>query len=388
MGHFGCQPIRIAWFSLVLPALVVNYMGQGALLLASPETREHPFFYLAPGWALLPLVVLSTMATVIASQAVISGAFSLTRQAVQLGYLPRVDIEHTSSVHIGQIYIPGLNWLLMIACVGLVVGFRSSSNLAAAYGVAVTTDMVFTTILLAVVAHSQWKWGFPATFGMAAGFLVFDLGFWSAGLTKIPSGGWFPLVIAAFVFTLMTTWKTGRRILAARLAESALPLSELTSRIEAENPARVKGTAVYLTRDPSVLPHALVLNLEHNRVLHERIVFLGIVTEDQAYVFHADSVRIELLSPEVYRVTAHGGFAEDVKVPMVLERCRALGLDIDPEQATFFVGRETLLATERPGMAIWRERLFARMARNARRATRYFSIPAHRVVEIGAEIEL
>jgi len=388
MGHFGKRPIRFAWFALVLPALLLNYFGQGALVIQDPTAAEHPFFQLAPEWALIPLVVLTTFATVIASQAVISGAFSLTRQAVQLGYLPRVDIEHTSSTHIGQIYIPGLNWLLAIACVGLVLGFRSSSNLAAAYGVAVTTDMVFTTILLAVVAHAQWKWSLPATIAMAASFLVFDLGFWTAGLTKIPSGGWFPLVIAAAVFTIMTTWKKGRAILSERLAESALPIAELPARVAKMGPVRVKGTAVYLTRDPKLVPHALLLNLHHNKVLHERIVFLGMFTGAQAYVREADRVQIEPLSPNVYRVSAHHGFAEDPEVPGVLERCRKMGFEIDPAQTTFFVGRETLLATERPGMAIWRERLFSRLARNARRATRYFKIPPNRVVELGAEIEL
>ena len=388
MGHFGKRPIRVAWFALVLPALLLNYFGQGALVIADSSASDHPFFGLAPGWALIPLVVLTTLATVIASQAVISGAFSLTRQAVQLGYLPRVDIEHTSSTHIGQIFIPGLNLLLAVACVGLVLGFRSSSNLAAAYGVAVTTDMVFTTILLAVVARTLWKWSLAATIALAATFLIFDLGFWTAGLTKIPSGGWFPLLVAAFVFTVMTTWKRGRKILAERLAENALPIAELPPRIEAAAPVRVKGTAIYLTRDPSVVPHALVLNLQHNKVVHERIIFLGMFTEAQAYIPAADRVQIETIAPNVYRVTAHHGFAEDPEVPGVMDRCREMGLVINLAETTFFVGRETLLATERPGMAIWRERLFARLARNARRATRFFKIPPSRVVELGAEIEL
>ena len=388
MGHFGKRPIRLAWFVLVLPALLINYFGQGALVIADPSAAEHPFFQLAPSWALIPLVVLTTLATVIASQAVISGAFSLTRQAVQLGYLPRVDIEHTSSTQIGQIYIPGLNWLLAIACIGLVVGFRSSSNLAAAYGVAVTTDMVFTTILFAVVARTRWNWSIAATVALAAAFLVIDLGFWTAGVTKIPSGGWFPLVIAAAVFTVMTTWKTGRAILAERLAESALPIEKLGERVAAAALTRVPGTAVYLTRDPNFVPHALLLNMRHNKVLHERIVFLALFTSTQAYVRDADRVTVETLAPNVYRVRAHYGFAEDPEVPNVIERCRQQGLDIDPSQTTFFVGRETLLATERPGMAIWRERLFARLARNARRATRFFNIPPNRVVELGAEIEL
>ena len=388
MGHFGKRPIRLAWFVVVLPALLINYFGQGALVIADPQAAEHPFFELAPEWALIPLVVLTTLATVIASQAVISGAFSLTRQAVQLGYLPRVDIEHTSSTQIGQIYIPGLNWLLAIACVGLVVGFRSSSNLAAAYGVAVTTDMVFTTILFAVVARTKWNWSVPAVVALAAAFLIMDLGFWTAGITKIPSGGWFPLVIAAGVFTIMTTWKTGRGILAERLAQSALPLAKLPERIASTQPLRVPGTAVYLTRDPTLVPNALLLNLHHNKILHERIVFLGMFTETQAYVRDEDRVKIETLAPNVYRVNARHGFAEEPEVPAVIERCRQQGLDIDSAQSTFFVGRETLLATERPGMAIWRERLYSRLARNARRATRFFNIPPSRVVELGAEIEL
>jgi KUP system potassium uptake protein len=299
-----------------------------------------------------------------------------------------VHIDHTSSTQIGQIYIPGLNWLLAIACVGLVVGFRSSSNLAAAYGVAVTTDMVFTTILFAVVARTKWNWSMPATVALAAGFLVIDLGFWTAGITKIPSGGWFPLVIAAAVFTIMTTWKTGRGILAERLSESAMPLAELRERIVSIAPLRVPGTAVYLTRDPTLVPHSLLLNLHHNKILHERIVFLAMFTETQAYVPAEHRVKIETLAPNVYRVSAYHGFAEDPEVPAVLERCRQAGLDIDSAQSTFFVGRETLLATERPGMAIWRERLYARLARNARRATRFFNIPPSRVVELGAEIEL
>jgi KUP system potassium uptake protein len=388
MGHFGKRPIRIAWFALVLPALLINYFGQGALVIADPAAVEHPFFRLAPEWALIPLVVLTTFATVIASQAVISGAFSLTRQAVQLGYLPRVDIEHTSSTQIGQIYIPGLNWLLAIACVGLVVGFRTSSNLAAAYGVAVTTDMVFTTILFAVVARARWGWGMAATVGLAAVFLTIDLGFWTAGLSKIPHGGWFPLVVAAAVFTIMTTWKTGRGILAARLAESALPIKLLPERISALAPTRVAGTAIYLTRDPNLVPHALLINVTHNKVLHERIVFLAMFTETQAYVPEADRLRIEELAPNVYRVVARHGFAEDPEVPAVIHWCRQQGLDIDLSRTTFFVGRETLLATERPGMALWRERLFSVLSRNARRATRFFRIPPNRVVELGAEIEL
>jgi KUP system potassium uptake protein len=388
MGHFGARPIRLSWYGFVLPALLLNYFGQGALVLLDPRAAEHPFFRLAPSWALLPLVVLTTLATVIASQAVISGAFSLTRQAVQLGYLPRVDIEHTSETEAGQIYIPGLNWVLMIACIGLVIGFRSSSRLAAAYGVAVTTDMVFTSILFAVVARDRWKWSLPAVLAMAGGFLVVDLGFWGASLLKIPSGGWFPLLIAGSVFTVMTTWNSGRGLLASRLAELSMTVEQLLEQMRDPTVARVPGTAVYLGRHDVGVPPALLHNLRYNRVVHSRVVLLSLRTDSSARVPDDERIVIEHLASDFYRVVARHGFAEDPAVPAVLDRLRAEGLDIDPEEATFFLGRETLLATQRPGMALWRERLFAVLARNARRATHYFRLPSHRVCEIGAEIEL
>ncbi|MEP6780818.1 MAG: KUP/HAK/KT family potassium transporter, partial [Gemmatimonadaceae bacterium] len=388
MGHFGVKPIRISWFGFVLPALLLNYFGQGALVLRDSSAAEHPFFHLAPEWATMPLVVLTTLATVIASQAVISGAFSLTRQAVGLGYLPRMFIKHTSQTQEGQIYIPGLNWLLMCACIGLVIGFRSSSNLAAAYGVAVTTDMVFTTILFSVVARRRWEWSVPAVFALASMFLVVDLGFWSASLLKIPSGGWFPLMIAAGVFTVMTTWSKGRSILAERIAEHTMTIPDLFVMLEATPPARVAGTAVYLVRDTDVAPHALLQNLRHNKVLHERVVLLALRTEASAYVPESERIHVDILAPDMFRVIARHGFAEDVDVPTVIERLPGFGLEIDMEQSTFFLGRETLLATNRPGMAIWRERLFVLLARNARRATKFFRLPPARVCELGTEIEL
>jgi KUP system potassium uptake protein len=388
MGHFGAGPIRLSWYAFVLPTLLLNYFGQGALVLLDANAAAHPFFRLAPDWALLPLVILSAVATVIASQAVISGAFSLTRQAVQLGYLPRVDIEHTSETEAGQIYIPGLNWVLMIACIGLVIGFRSSSRLAAAYGVAVTTDMVFTSILFAVVARDRWKWSLPAVIAMAAGFLVVDLGFWGASLLKIPSGGWFPLLVAGAVFTVMTTWNSGRGLLASRLAELSMTLDEVFERMREPSIARVEGTAVYLGRHDAGVPPALLHNLRYNKVVHSRVVLLAMRTDSQARVPEEERVEVEQVGPDFYRVVARHGFAEDPAVPAVLDRLRSTGLEIDPEEATFFLGRETLLATHRPGMALWRERLFARLSRNARRATRYFKIPSHRVCELGAEIEL
>ncbi len=388
MGHFGVKPIRVSWFGFVLPALMLNYFGQGALVLRDPSAAEHPFFHLAPAWATLPLVVLTTLATVIASQAVISGAFSLTRQAVQLGYLPRMAIDHTSDTQIGQIYIPGLNWLLMVACIGLVVGFGSSSRLAAAYGVAVTTDMVFTTILFAVVARVRWRWSLPAVAALATVFLVVDLGFWGASLLKIPSGGWFPLLIAAAVFTVMTTWSTGRSILAARIAERTMSMAQLVDDLATAPPMRVPGTAVYLVRNVDVVPHALLQNLRHNKVLHERLVLLALRTEGTAYVSDAERLTMAAPSPGLYRVVSRHGFAEDAEVPAVLDQLRGAGLDIDIDTTSFFLGRETLLATDRPGMALWRERLFALLSRNARRATKVFRLPPNRVCELGAEIEL
>jgi KUP system potassium uptake protein len=388
MGHFGILPIRFSWFGFVLPALLLNYFGQGALVLLDASAAEHPFFRLAPSWALLPLVLLSTLATVIASQAVISGAFSLTRQAVQLGYLPRVDIEHTSRTIGGQIYIPGLNWLLMLACIGLVIGFGSSSRLASAYGVAVTTDMVFTTILFAVVARDRWKWSIGAVVAFAAIFLVVDLAFWSASLLKIPSGGWFPLLVAGGVFTIMTTWNSGRGLLAERLAERSMSVEQLIELLRTSAVARVPGTAVYLGRPETGVPQSLLHNIRHNKVVHERVVLLAMRTDSAARVAEEDRVTTTVLAPNLLRVVARHGFAEEPGVPVVLSRLRAQGIDIDPSDTTFFLGRETLLATSRPGMAIWRERLFGLLARNARRATQYFKIPPDRVCELGAEIEL
>jgi KUP system potassium uptake protein len=388
MGHFGTRPIRLSWFWLVLPMLLLNYFGQGALVLSNPAAAEHPFFQLAPSWALIPLVCLSTMATVIASQAVISGAFSLTRQAVQLGYLPRMNIEHTSETAIGQIYIPGLNWLLMIACIGLVIGFRSSSRLAAAYGVAVTTDMVLTSVLFSVVARKRWNWSLPAVVALVAGFLTIDLSFWGASLLKIPSGGWFPLVIAVVVFTLMTTWNTGRRILTERIEERTITLQALPNELEESPPIRVPGTAIYLSRNSENVPPALLQNLRHNGIIHERVIVLSIVTETTARVEPERQVTIDTIGPGIICVVGRIGFVDEPDVPALLARLGDAGLTIDLAESSFFLGRETLYATDRPGMAIWRERLFTVLARNAGRATSYFKLPRERVCEIGAEIEL
>jgi KUP system potassium uptake protein len=388
MGHFGPRPIRLAWFGLVLPALLLNYFGQGALLLHHPEAAETLFYHLAPPWGLYPLVVLATLATVIASQAVISGAFSLTRQAVQLGYSPRVRIRHTSAREIGQIYIPGTNWVLMLACIGLVVGFRSSSNLAAAYGIAVTATMGITSILLYVVARERWGWSRFTAGLLIALFLVADLGFFGANSLKIPHGGWFPIVIAGAVYTLMSTWWKGRRILAQRLQTALLPLDRFFQDIRERPPLRVPGTAVYMYGHTTGTPPPLLLNLTHNKVLHERIVVLTVVTEEIARVPAQERITFNSLGEEFYRVVAHYGFMERLDIPDILTQVKRYGLQLEVEAITYFLGRETLLATNKPGMAIWRERLFALMSRNAQSAMTFFRIPPDQVVEMGFQVEL
>ena len=387
-GTSASLPIRLTWFAVVLPSLLLNYFGQGAMLIENPSTIEHPFFLMAPGWALYPLVLLATAATVIASQAVISGAFSLTRQAVQLGYLPRLKIDHTSTKHVGQIYLPAINWALAIACIGLVLGFRTSSNLASAYGVAVTTDMVFTTILFAVVARTRLGWGRWATGLLVIGLLVVDLSYWGANLPKVPDGGWFPLFVAAAVFTAMTTWKRGRQILGDRLRERIRPLEQFLREQKTDPLPRVPGTAVYMASNPSGMPSALVHNVDHNKVLHERVIILTLSTHEVPYVPFKERLRMTDLGQDFYRVVGRYGFAQDPDVPALLRRCQTNGDPIDLEDTTFFLGRETLIATKQGGMATWRERLFAFMTRNARTATDFFHIPADRVVEMGAQIEI
>jgi KUP system potassium uptake protein len=388
MGHFGLRPIRLVWFAVVLPALLLNYFGQGALLLTTPEAAENPFYLLAPSWALYPMVVLSTAATVIASQAVISGAYSLTMQAVQLGFSPRVDIEHTSSTERGQIYIPGINWALLVACIGLVVGFRSSSNLAAAYGVAVTSTMAITTVLLFVVMRNRWRWSLAVAIPLCALFLVIDLAFFSATMVKVLDGGWFPLAVAALVFAVMSTWKTGRRLLGERIRARTAPLRSFLAQLEQKPPMRVPGTAVFMYSNPTGTPPALVHNLEHNKVLHEDVVVLTLETLEVPHVHDDERVEVETLAEGFYRILLRYGFMEEPNVPEALAALRVPGLNLAPESTTYFLGHETMLATKEPGMALWRERLFIFMSRNARRATSYFSIPPERVVELGSQIEL
>ena len=386
LGHFGKRPIRFAWFFVVLPALLLNYFGQGALLLREPEAAANLFYRMAPAWSIYPLIGLATAATVIASQAVISGVFSLTRQAVALGYTPRMEIRHTSAREIGQIYIPGINWTLMFACIGLVAGFGTSSNLAAAYGVAVTTTMVITTVLLFVVERELWGWSLPAALLFSALFLTIDLAFFGANIVKIAHGGWFPLVVAATVFTVMTTWMRGRRILAERIQETALSDVNFLRSIAKKSPPRVSGTAVFMDRTVSGVPLPLLHNLKHNKVLHERVILLTIVTAEIPYVSDEDQTEVRELGMGIYRVIAKYGFFEQPNVPELLAGLEQLKLV--PDSTTFFLGRETLLATERPGMAIWRERLFAWMTRNAQAAPFFFRLPPNRVVELGAQIEL
>lgn len=390
MGHFGKTPIRIGWFTIVFPSLVLNYLGQGALLLHSEETitGENPFFSLAPDWGILPLVGLATAATVIASQALISGAFSLTRQAIQLGYLPRMDIRHTSADEIGQIYVPFVNWSLLIANIWLVTEFRSSGNLAAAYGFAVSTSMVISTLLMYFVARDVWKW--PMKFAGIGWFciLAIKLAFFLAIAVKIPSGGWVPLVVGGAIMLAMITWWQGRQIVADRLRSKWLPLPEFITQVNEMNPVRVPGAAIFLARSSEGTPTALVHNLIHNKVLHEKVIILTIETEDEPIVPVAECISVEDLGIGIHRVVARYGFMQTPHVPRLMVFCRDLGIDIDIQSSTFFLGRETLIPTERPGMALWREGLFAFMARNAQRAMNFFRIPADRVVEIGVQVEL
>jgi KUP system potassium uptake protein len=388
MGHFGTRPIRVAWFAIVQPGLMLNYFGQGALLLASPRAAEQPFYLLVPSMLLLPMVVLATLAAVIASQALISAVYSLTRQAVQLGYSPRLEIQHTSAQTIGQIYVPQINFALMAATVALVIAFGSSSSLAAAYGIAVTATMGITTLLAYVVSRHVWGWGRLAS-GLVTGlFFVVDLAFFGANVLKIAHGGWVPLVIAATVYLLMTTWKRGRDILGARLRERAYPFAQFLKDIAARPPIRVPGTAVFMTGSPAGTPITLLHNLEHNKVLHEKVVLLTVTTADVPQVPPEDRVSVEPLGENFFRVTVVYGFVEEPNVPAALAEARSQGLKIDPRTTTYFLGRETLLATRRPGMAVWRERLFVLMSRNAMRATAFFRIPSDRVVELGLQLEL
>jgi KUP system potassium uptake protein len=387
MGHFGRSPIRLDWFAFVLPALVLNYFGQGALVLSHPETLTSPFYHLFPDWALYPIVLLATAATVIASQAVISGAFSLSQQAMQLSLMPRLDVRQTSAEAIGQVYVPQINWLLMACVIGLVLAFGSSDNLAAAYGIAVAGTMVITTGLLAVVARRLWRWSMPVVAVVIGLFLLVDLAFFAANAIKIPQGGWFPLLIGVGVFTLMSTWRRGRQIVLERTSEDNLPLKQFITQLDASKLPRVTGTAVYLAARRETAPYALSDNLRHNKVLHQRVVLLTVITERVPYVAEAERMTVEPLDKGFTRMALRFGFAEAPAVPAALEAHRA-EFPIDITDTSFFLGRETPVPTVRPELPIWREKLYAFMTRNAVSAPDYYQIPPKRVVELGTQVEL
>jgi KUP system potassium uptake protein len=388
MGHFGFRPIRLAWFVLVLPALLLNYFGQGALLLRAPSVASNPFFHMAPDWARYPLVALAAAAATIASQALISGIFSLTRQAIQLGYWPRLEVVHTSAEERGQIYLPGVNFALLVGVVAVVLGFRTSTALTAAYGIAVTATMVITTCLAYVVARERWGMRRSLLVPLVGVFLAVDLAFFGANIVKVAHGGWLPLTMGAVLFTLMTTWKRGRELLGTKLRAGSLGLMDLLESFGENAPRRVPGTAIFMTGNPEIAPTALLHNLKHNKVLHEQTLVLTITTEDVPHVPSSERVTVESLPLGMRRIIARYGFMEDPSIPDILKRCREAGLPFNVMSTSFFLGRETLIASKQPGMALWRETLFVWMSRNARSATAFFRIPPNRVVELGAQVEL
>jgi KUP system potassium uptake protein len=387
MGHFGPRPIRLAWLALVFPALVLNYLGQGGLVLRQPETVQSPFYLLAPRWLLYPLLGLATLSTIIASQALISGVFSLTRQAVRLGYFPRVTTVHTSWTQAGQVYVPEINAALMVGCLLLVIDFRSSSALAAAYGIAVTGTMAVTSALFYLVARHRWHWPVWRAGGLTALFLAIDLAFLGANLPKIRAGGWVPLAIGAAVYVLLSTWKRGAELMRVLLVRASVPFEPFLDQLKREPPPRVSGTAVFLSATTEGVPAVLLHHLEHNKALHENVVVLTVVTADQPAVVDADRIRSEALAPRFHRVRARYGFMETPNVPAVVDRCCGLGMGSSLTETSYYVGRTRLLPVGRAPMAKWRKLLFGFMARNARSATEYFSIPPDRVVELGAQLK-
>ena len=387
MGHFGRVPVRLAWTLLVLPSLTLNYFGQGALLLVDAKAIENPFYLMAPSWALYPLVVLSTIAAVIASQAVISGAFSITQQAMQLGYSPRMAIQHTSSRQIGQIYLPGINWALFLGVVALVIGFGSATSLAAAYGIAVTGTMATTTILAYVVARSMWKWSVSASMALFGAFLLIDLAFFSANILKVGEGGWFPLVFGLGVFTLMSTWKRGRQLLQSRLETDSIPLDAFIASASL-GCTTVPGTAVFMTTNMNSVPHALLHSLKHYKSLHSQVILLNAVTLDVPHVPEAQRVVVESINSQFRKVKVFFGFMDTPDLPRALEWCGEQGLHLDAMDTSFFLGRETLIPKLRSEMAFWREKVFVSMFRNAGDAATYFMLPPNRVVELGSQVVL
>jgi KUP system potassium uptake protein len=388
IGHFGKRPIRLAWLGFVQPALVLNYFGQGALLMRNPEAAENPFYLMVPEWMLLPTVLLATAATVIASQAVITGAFSLARQAVQLGYLPRMEIRHTSETEIGQIYIPQINWILCICVLALVVTFQSSSNLAAAYGVSVSGEMCVATLIAYVVARHVWGWSRLRAGAVTVILLTIDLSFFLANVVKIADGGWLPLVVGVCLYAIFTTWKRGRQILVERLHESTVPLEPFIARLKDGNPPRVAGTAVFMTGTRDGVPYALLHNLKHNKVLHDRVVLLTVVTEPIPRVADKDRMKLEPLEKNFWRLVLRYGFMEVPNIPRVLRQAGTTGLKIEMMDTSFFFGRENLVSKNKPLMPRWREKLFIALSKNAYSATAFFRIPSNRVVELGTQVEI
>ena len=386
MGHFGRKPIQLAWFGMVLPALLINYFGQGALLLNNSAAVENPFYMLAPGWALLPLVILATVATVIASQAVISGAFSITMQAMQLGFSPRIKAMHTSESEIGQIYLPGINWLLLASVIALVLGFRSSSNLAAAYGIAVTGTMLITNLLVFVVARNQWGWKLWQAFFCVLPFVLIDFAFFSANSIKLTDGGWFPLVFGLGVFTVLSTWKRGREVLHQKLGQDSIELPSFIESLALGGATRVPGTGIFLTGRPQGVPRAMLHSLKHYKVLHERMVIVTVRIFDVPYVPEIDRVEIHDLGESFWQVTIQYGFKDEPDIPAALAMCAHFGLEFDMMDTTFFLGRETLIPRSNKDMAYWRVLLFATIFRNASSLTDFFKIPANRVVELGSQV--
>ena len=389
MGHFGARPIRYAWYFFVLPALMLNYLGQGALVLEDPAAIRNPFYVGVPEWARWPMIVLATMATVIASQAVITGGYSIARQAMQLGYIPRMKVKHTSSDTIGQIYIPAVNWTMMAIVIALVLGFRTSSALATAYGISVSATMLIDTLLLAIVANALWpgwrRWVLP----LCVAFVVIDVAFLVANFAKILQGGWFPVVLGLVLFTLLRTWRRGRQILHDEVQKEGIRLDSFIPGLMLAPPVRVQGTAVFLTSDKGVVPHALMHNLKHNKVLHERNVFLTAETLTVPYATKDRRLKIESIGDEFYRVVVRFGFMETPDVPLALMRsCDQGGIHFDPMETTYFVSRETIVANKHRGMPVWRDKLFALMHRNAAPANQFFRIPGNRLVELGAQVEI
>jgi len=389
MGHFGRKPIQLAWVALVMPGLVLNYFGQGALVLARPEATKNPFFYLAPQWALWPLVLLATAATIIASQAVISGAYSITTQAIKLGYLPRMRVLFTNEENQGQIYVPFINWLLMIFVLLLVLSFKTAENLAAAYGIAVNITMIVTTAFIWMIAQHRWNWSALRANLVFGGFAVIDLAFLASNALKIDHGGWFPLLFGAAVYTMLATWKRGRTLLRRQLEEHALNLQDFVSSLSTYPPTRVEGTAIYLTPSSTTVPHALLHNLKHNKVLHERVIFLSAQTMDVPHVPPEQGVKLTPLEEGIYLLHVELGFQDEPDVQRILKEVERLyGMEFQLMETSFFLARQTIIPSKLPGMAVWREVLFSWMSRNAQDASDYFRIPPNRVVELGTQVEI